>query len=103
MVWIHAVNRSDVSPLELPSRLRTEITYFMTPGDQPGSPKLGTGEYWVRLSDARRWLDDFVFELVSPLDASVKAECELSEDQERLLEWLVEHEVEHLRLSDTAA
>ena len=35
----------------------------------------------------------------SPLDAATKAEIELSEDHERWLEWMVEHQIQHIRLT----
>ncbi len=70
----------------------------MTPPGNPGVPPLGPGEYWVRLDDARRWLEQFVVEVVSPLDSDAKAEIELSEEQEAWLEWIVKNQVEHIRL-----
>jgi hypothetical protein len=95
---VHAVDKPDLPPLEMPPRFRTDVSYFMTPPGDHGVPKLPSGEYWVRLADARQWLEDFVVEVVSPLDAESKAEFELSEEQEAWLEWMVEHEVEHIRL-----
>ncbi len=95
---IHAVQRSDVSPLQMPDRFKFEIVYFMTPSGERGAPRLGKDEYWIRLDEARRWLDDMVIEVVSPLDAASKAEVELSEDHEKWLEWMVTNEIEHVRL-----
>jgi hypothetical protein len=82
----------------MPPRFKTEVTYFITPSGRHGVPQLPAGEYWVRLEDARRWLEDFVVEVVSPLDAEAKAELELTEEQEAWLEWMVENQVEHVRL-----
>ncbi|MCP4189804.1 MAG: hypothetical protein P8N76_01345 [Pirellulaceae bacterium] len=96
-----AVSRSDVPAIEMPSRFRTDISYFMTPAGEKGAPKLGPAEYWIDREDAKRWLDDLVIEIVSPLSAEIKAEVEISEDQERWLEWLIKYEVQHVRL-DTA-
>lgn len=93
-----AVSREDVPILEMPTRFQTDITYFMTPESESGAPKLGENEFWVRLEDAQQWLDDLVIEVVSPLSAEMKAEIEITEDQERWLEWLIEHKVEHIRL-----
>ena len=70
----------------------------MTPKDEPGVPELGSNEYWIKLEDAKKWLDEFVVLVVSPLSAEVKAEIELTEDQEAWLEWMVEHEVQHIRV-----
>jgi hypothetical protein len=96
---IESVEKSDVTPLEMPDRFRMEVVYFMTPEGDEGVPKLGENEYWIRLTDARKWLEEFVFEVVSPLDAESKAEIELTEEQESWLEWMVENEIEHIRLS----
>ncbi len=82
----------------MPARFRTEIVYFITPGGPDGTAKLPEGEYWVRLDDARRWLDELVIRIVSPLDAQAQAEIELSEDHEVWLEWMVAHGIEHVRI-----
>jgi hypothetical protein len=97
-MFVHAVDRPDLPPVEMPPRFRTEVTYFMTPPGQMGVPKLPPGEYWIRLEDARRWLEDFVVEVVSPLSAETKAELEITEEQEAWLQWMVDHGVEHIRL-----
>ena len=94
-----AVSRTDVPAVEMPSRFRTDISYFMTPAGEEGVPELGAGEFWISLDDSRRWLDDLVIEVVSPLSADIKAEVEITEDQERWLEWLVRYEVQHVRLA----
>ena len=96
---LHAVNRPDIPPLELPARFRTEIVFFMTPpGENDAPAKLGENEYWINLADARQWLDDGCLYVVSPLDAQNKAQIELTEDHEAFLEWLVKHSVQHVRI-----
>ena len=82
----------------MPDRFRTDIAYFMTPPGEEGVPPLGPGEYWIRASDARQWLEDLVVRVVSPLDAAAKAEVELTEEQEGWLEWMVRNQIEHVRL-----
>ena len=82
----------------MPARFKHDIAYFMTPPGERGAPQLPAGEYWVSLDEARRWLDEGVLLVVSPLDSESQAEIEISEDQERWLEWLVEHDIQHLRL-----
>lgn len=94
---VHAVGKT-VPPFSMPARFRTDIAYFMTPAGELGVPSLGPDEYWIRLLDARQWLDELVVRVVSPLDAEAQAELELTEDQEAWLEWLVRHEIEHVRL-----
>jgi len=95
---VYAVDQPALPPLKMPPRFKTEVTYFMTPPGDHGVPPLPAGEYWVRLDDARRWLEDLVVEVVSPLAAETKAEIELTEEQEAWLEWMVENEVERIRL-----
>ena len=88
----------------MPDRFRLEVVYFMSPTSSakgvpiPGAPTCNEREYWVKPEDAQRWLDEGVFTLVSPLDAEAVAEIELSEDQERWLEWMAEHGITHIRL-----
>ena len=98
MVQVIAVGRSDLKPYPMPDRFRTDVTYFITPKDEPGVPDLAEKEYWVKLDDAKKWLDEFVVLVVSPLSAEVKAEIELTEEQEAWLEWMVANEIQHIRV-----
>jgi hypothetical protein len=82
----------------MPARFKHDIAYFMTPAGESGVPALAAGEYWVRLDDSRRLLDDGVLLLVSPLDSENHTEVEISEDQERWLEWMLAHQIEHVRI-----
>ena len=95
---VHALDRPNIPPLEMPDRFRTDVAYFMTPAGEPGVPPLAKGEYWIRLTDSGRWLSEGVLCVISPLDSQKQAEIELTEEQEAWLEWLVHHAVEHLRL-----
>jgi hypothetical protein len=95
---VHSVEYPELPPLRMPDRFRHDITYFMTIGGEPGVPTLGAGEYWINLDDARRWLDDGVISVVSPLDSENKTDVELSEEQEEWLSWMVTHRVQHVRL-----
>lgn len=96
---VHAVDQPNVSPLECPARFRTEIVYFMTPPGERGAPAdLVDGEYWIDPDDARRWLDEQVVYVVSPLDAENQAEIELTEYHEAFLEWLLANSVQRVRL-----
>lgn len=90
---IISIDRPDVGSMEMPERFRKEIVYFMTPPDTPGAPVCGKNQYWIPLAHSQEWLEDGVFSLVSPLDAESKAEIELTEDQERWLEWMVKNQV----------
>ena len=95
---VRAVDHPELPPFTMPDRFRTEIAYFMTPAGEHGAPQLGPREYWIRAEDARKWLDEFVVSVVSPLDAAAKAELELTEQQEAWLEWMVENNVQHVRV-----
>jgi len=92
------LDRPHVVPYLMPPRFKTEIAYFMTPAGEPGVPKLGADEYFIRLDDARKFLDELVIEIVSPLSEERKTEIELTEDHEAWLKWMVEHEIQHVRL-----
>lgn len=95
---IHSVDQPQVAPFTMPANFRLQVVYFMTSPDVAGVPPLGPNEYWIRHESAVKWLDELVVRLVSPLDAASKAEVELTEDQERWLEWLVTHKIQHIRV-----
>jgi hypothetical protein len=98
-VSVNAVDRTDVAMHHMPQRFLHDVTYFATPpGVQDAPAKLPEREYWIRADDARRILDDGVITIVSPLDSASRTEIEITEEQERWLEWLVKHEVQHIRL-----
>jgi hypothetical protein len=93
-----SVDHPEVPALAISTRLRSQLVYFMTPSDTPGTPALGESEYWLSRSDVTKWLSEGVLLLVSPLDTENMTEIELSEEQEVLLGWLDKHEVQHIRV-----
>ena len=95
---IISLDHPELPPLEMPARFRTEIVYFTTPPGQSGMPSLGADEYWIRAADAERCLDEMVVRVVSPLDSRSKAEIELTDYQEAWLQWLVDNQVQHVRV-----
>ena len=96
---IIAVGRDDVCPLEVPERFRMEIVYFMTlPGERGAPVKMGDNEYWIDLDEAKKWLDEQVVYVVSPLDAENQAEIELTEYHEAFLQWVAENGVRHVKV-----
>jgi hypothetical protein len=97
-MFVHAIDKPDVPPFEMPGRFRTDIAYFMTPAGERGAPKLAAGDYWISLDDARRWLHQGAVEVVSPLDSVNSTEFELTEEQENWLRWMVENEIQHVRV-----
>jgi len=97
-IRVRAVDRDEVPVLEMPERFRREVVYFMTPSDHEGAPLLGPNEYWVQPEHVVRWLEDGGFSVMSPLAAEAVAEIELSEDQERWLEWMQRYNVSRIRI-----
>ncbi len=96
---VYAVERPELAPLEMPARFAHDVAYFMTPPGERGAPQLPAGEYWISKDDAGRWLAEGVLMLVSPLDSENQAEVEISEEQEKWLEWMVAHGIQHVRLA----
>lgn len=97
-VRVSAVDRPDVPSIDMPMRFRREVVYFMTPADTSDAPKLSDHEYWIEAANVERWLDDGGFTVVSPLDAESVAEIELTEDQERWLEWMKQYAIDRIRV-----
>ena len=95
---VYAVGRPEVAAINMPQRFKLDVAYFMTPPGERDVPKLPAGEYWIDLADARRWLDDGVFQVYSPLDSTKQAEIEISAEQEEWLEWLLANQVSHIRV-----
>jgi hypothetical protein len=96
---VYALDRPELPPYQMSNRFRHEIAYFMSVPGEAGVPPLGPGEYWVSLPQVHGWLDDGAILLVSPLDSASRTEVELSEEQEGWLEWMAEHQIQHIRLA----
>jgi hypothetical protein len=97
---IIALDQPAAPPLDLPDRFRMEIVYFMTPPGDRGAPaSLAENEYFIDATEAKKWLDEGVVYVVSPLDAENQAEIELTEYHEAFLQWLVTHNIQHVKLS----
>ena len=89
-----------VKPLAISPRMRGQLVYFMAAPSAAGMPCLGENEYWFAPDEVRKWLDDGVFYLVSPLDSANMTEVELTEEQETLLNWLDKNQVEQVRVNE---
>ena len=99
-VKISSLDHPEVAPLAVSSRFLHEVAYFAAGRGEEGIPvTLGEGEYWIDLDSLQTIYDDGVVRLVSPLDSETTAELELSEEQERILEWLLKHRISHIRLN----
>jgi hypothetical protein len=98
--WLIPMDRPVAPSLEISARLRSQLVYFITPADAPQVPPLPANEYWIDAVQAAQWLADGVLELVSPLDEEHRTTVEFSEEQEAFLEWLVTHQVQHVRLQE---
>lgn len=99
-VRVVPVGRPEVAPFAMPDRFRHDITYFVTsPGERGAPAALGENEWWVRLADARQFYDDGILRIVSPLDSQSTAELEITEEQEAWLQWMIDNQIEHIRLA----
>jgi hypothetical protein len=92
------IDHPEVAPRPLSPRLRSQLVYFMSAPGQSGVPALAEDEYWFAAAEVARWVDEGVFYLVSPLDTANMTEVEISEEQEALLQWLADKQVQHVRL-----
>ncbi|MDX1964773.1 MAG: hypothetical protein SFX18_16610 [Pirellulales bacterium] len=97
---VTAVNRPEIPPFPMPDRFRTDIAYFMSAPDENQAPRLPPGEYWIDLTHSRQWLADGVVEIISPLDSLQRREVEISEEQEAWLGWMVNNQIQHVRIGD---
>ena len=94
------LDRPEVLPRAISTRLRGQLVYFAgAPGDRE-APSLGENEYFFSRQDVSRWLDEGVFSLISPLDTANMTEVELTEEQEALLQWLADASVQHVRVAE---
>jgi hypothetical protein len=93
------LDHPNVKPLVISPRIRGQLVYFMA-APAAGAPPLGENEYWFAREEVRKWLDDGVFYLVSPLDSANMTEVELTEEQESMLNWLDTNQVEHVRVKE---
>jgi hypothetical protein len=80
--------------------MRGQLVYFMAAPKAAGMPRMGENEYWFAREEVRKWLDDGVFYLVSPLDSANMTEVELTEEQEGMLNWLAKNQIEHVRVTE---
>ena len=92
------VDNASAPPLEISARMRSQLVYFMTPADEPQVPPLQDHDYWIDARQTAQWLEEGALEVVSPLDEEHQAVVELSEEQEIFLEWLAEHQIQHIRV-----
>jgi hypothetical protein len=94
------LDQPHVPPLAISARMRGQLVYFGAAPAAAGVPPLGENEYWFTRDEVRKWLDEGVFYLVSPLDSANQTEVELTEEQEALLSWLDKHHIEHVRVQE---
>ena len=98
-ILVYAVEKPELPPFEMPARFKHDITYFVTQAGEQGVPEtIAQGEWWVRREDAQRLYDEGVIRIVSPLDSANSVEVEITEEQEAWLKWMIQHEIEHVRL-----
>ena len=99
---VYSVENPEFAPFEMSARFKHDITYFVTPPGEVGVPEsLAKGEWWVRKEDAHRIYDEGIIRIVSPLDSATTVELEITEEQETWLEWMIQNEIEHVRLESS--
>ena len=96
--FVYAVDKPELPPLEMPDRFQNDIRYFITQSDDKSLSELPSNQYDVSLEEAGKWLEEGVFYLPSPLDNERQAEVEITEEQEVWLEWMVENQIDRIRL-----
>lgn len=96
-VRVVSVDHPDLPSFPMPERFRHDVTYFASHQSRPGQT-LADGEWWVDKAEAQEALTDGVFRVVSPLDSSIHAEIEISEEQEAWLAWIVANDIQRIRL-----
>jgi hypothetical protein len=94
------IDHPEVRPLAISPRMRGQLVYFMAASNAAGMPPLGENEYWFARDEIRKWLDEGVFYLVSPLDSANMTEVELTEEQEAMLNWLDKNQIAHVRVNE---
>ena len=96
---VYAVDRPELPPFSMPDRFRHDVTHFATPAGEADAPEhLGPKEYWIRREDAQRIYDDGAIRVVSILDSDNRTELEITEEQERWLQWMIDHDIQHIRI-----
>jgi hypothetical protein len=96
---VFSVEKPEIKAFLMPSRFKHDIIYFATPAGKPGvPPALGQGDWWIPREEALRLFEEGVVRIVSPLDSSTTAELEITEEQEAWLQWVIENEIEQIRL-----
>jgi bifunctional pyridoxal-dependent enzyme with beta-cystathionase and maltose regulon repressor activities len=94
------LDHPQIPPLAISPRMRGQLVYFMAASSAAGMPALEEGEYWFARDEVKKWVDEGVFYLVSPLDSANMTEVELTEEQEALLTWLDKHQIAHVRVKE---
>ncbi len=94
------LDHPQVAPLAISPRMRGQLVYFTAATGGAGMPALGENEYWFARDEVRKWVEEGVFYLVSPLDSANMTEVELTEEQEALLSWLDKNQIAHVRVRE---
>ena len=94
---LQPVDRPELAPLPISSRLRSQLVYFAA-HDPPAGQILGDEEYYFDADKVAEAIEAGVVELISPLDTANMTEVELSEEQETFLQWLADKNVRHVRV-----
>ena len=96
---VYAVDRADLAPAGDAGSIQARHRLLHDSARRARRRNCPPASFGSTCEEAKRWLDEGVLTLVSPLDSENQAEAEISEEQERWLEWMVANGVEHVRLA----
>ena len=92
------LDKPGIAPHTISTKLRAQLAYFASIPSEIDHIQLGEAEYFFEAGETAKTLDDGVLMLVSPLDTANMTEVEISEEQEDLLQWLCQNQVQHVRV-----
>ena len=99
---VFAVDQPALEPYEISQMLRGQLHYF-TEGvnSRRWNDSENPDKFFFPLERTSELLEEGVFYVTSPLDDQHQAEIEITEEQENILEWIVSHKIENVRVSET--
>ena len=95
--FVKSIGTPEIEPYEITAELRKQLQYFTT-GETRDPEK--PNEYFFPPLRTKELLEDGVFYMVSPLDSQNQSEIEITLEQEIFLEWIVEKEIENIRVEE---
>lgn len=85
------------NPFPITPSLRLQIQTFLEQKTEADDQRLAANEYEINLDDIKRWSDDGMIWMQSPLGEHA-AGVELSFEQIELCDWLLQNTVKRLKI-----